>query len=153
MVAELKRKLITLYDTDYNLWVFETVKKLEKRDYDSIDWDNLIEEIFDLSKRDKRKLKSLLKKLFEHLLKLKYWKSEIERNKGHWQGEIRNFRQQIKDELKDSPSLKSYLQEIFEECYQESREIASDRTQLPLETFPESSIGNLGEILDKNWFP
>ena len=27
----------------------------------SIDWDNLIEEVLDLSKRDKRKLKSLLK--------------------------------------------------------------------------------------------
>ena len=106
-----------------------------------------------MSKRDKRKLKSLLKKLFEHLLKLKYWDSEKERNKGHWQGEIRNFRQQIKDELKDSPSLKNYLQEIFEESYHDSREIASDRSQLPLETFPESPIANLEQILDKNWLP
>jgi len=26
---------VTLYDTDYNLWVLETVKQLEKRDFDS----------------------------------------------------------------------------------------------------------------------
>jgi len=33
------------------------------------------------------------------LLKLKYWQSQVEYNRGHWEAEIANFRKQIKDEL------------------------------------------------------
>ena len=152
MLVQEKSSTKTLYDTDYNLWVLETVKHLESKDFESVDWENLIEEVSDLSRRDKKKLKSLLRNLFEHLLKLKYWESAIKDNKPHWEGEIINFRKQIKDELKDSPSLKSYLKEIIEECYQDGREIASRRSQLPLSTFPEQPITNLEQVLDENWF-
>ncbi len=153
MVAHLIKNQTDLYDTDYNLWVLETVKKLENRDFHSVDWENLIEEILDLSKKDKRKLQSLLKKLIEHLLKLTYWESERERNRNHWRREIRNFRQQIQEELIDSPSLKVYLIEIFDDCYQKGRRLASDALGLPLNTFPKSPIATLEQILDENWLP
>ena len=153
MVAELIKNQTNLYDTDYHLWVLDTVKKLENRDLDALDWENLIEEVLDLSRRDKRKMESLLMRLIEHLLKLGYWESEKERNKGHWQGEIANFRKQIKKELKASPSLKRYLEDIFDESYQDGRDIASKRSQLPLETFPKNPIASLEQILDENWLP
>jgi DNA repair ATPase RecN len=153
MVTQEKFLSKTLYDTDYNLWVLETVKQLQKREFNALDLDNLIEEVADLSRRDKRKLESLLTRLIEHLLKLKYWQSEREQNFGHWQGEVRTFRKQIKKELKASPSLKGYCQEIFEECYQDAREIVSDRSQLPLSTFPKKAIASLEQVLDENWFP
>ncbi|MBE9223649.1 DUF29 domain-containing protein [Cyanobacterium stanieri LEGE 03274] len=153
MVMQLQTDHKSLYDTDYNLWVLETVKKLEKKDLDSLDWENLIEEVLDLSKRDKRKIESLLMRLIEHLLKLQYWDEEKDRNKGHWQGEIRNFRKQIKRLLKDSPSLKPYLEEILGEFYQDAREIVSDRSQLPLNIFPETPMATLEKILDENWLP
>ena len=153
MFSDLKQLQESLYDTDYNLWIEETVKKLRAKDFETIDLENLIEEVSDLSRRQKKKLKNLLIKLFEHLLKLTYWESEREYNQGHWQGEIRNFRQQINDELQDSPSLKPYLLDIFIECYQKGKAIASDRSQLPLKTFPASVIGNIEQILDENWLP
>jgi len=153
MVAELIKNQTNLYDTDYNLWVLDTVEKLENRDLDSLDWENLIEEVLGLSRSDKRKLESLLTRLIEHLLKLGYWETEKERNRGNWEGEIANFRKQIKRLLKDSPSLKPYLKDFFEECYQDSREIASKRSQLPLNTFPERPIAPLEQILDENWLP
>jgi hypothetical protein len=142
-----------LYNTDYNLWVLETVKKLENREFNLLDLENLIEEVLDLSKRTKRKLQSLLIKLIEHLLKFSYWESERENNRGHWLAEIRNFRQQINLELEDSPSLKTYLLEIFEDCYQKGRTLAVDRSQLPPHTFPKEPIANLEHILDENWLP
>ena len=153
MVSKLKQLTKNLYDTDYNLWVEETVKKLQAKDFDALDLENLIEEVSDLSRREKRKLKNLLIKLFEHLLKLTYWKVEREYNQGHWEAEILNFRQQINDELKDSPSLKPYLSDIFIECYQKGRAIAAKRSQLPLDTFPSSPIANIEQILDENWLP
>ncbi len=108
MVASLKttnKELADLYESDYSLWVLETVKQLQNRDSQSLDLENLIEEVGDLSRRDQKKLKSLLRRLLEHLLKLKYWQSEVVRNQARWKGEILNFRQQIRDELQDSPSL------------------------------------------------
>ncbi len=153
MVVKLIENKQDLYNTDYNLWVLETVKKLENKDLENLDWENLIEEVLDLSKRDKRKLKNLLKRLIEHLLKLQYWQSERERNKRHWRGEITNFRQQIKYQLEDSPSLKSYLQEIFHSCYQDGRKIASEKSGLPLNMFPQKPFATIEQILDENWLP
>lgn len=77
----------------------------------------------------------------------------LDRSEGHWKGEIRNFRKQIKDELKDSPSLRNYLSEIFNECYQDSREIISNKAQLPLNSFPELPIADLEQVLDEDWLP
>ena len=142
MVAESKQAQKQLYETDYHLWVLETVKKLQNHEWEAIDWENLIEEISDSARRDKKKLKSLLKNLIEHLLKLKYW-----------QAEITNFRQLIRDELEESPSLQPYLYEIYPQCYAEARKIASQRSQLPLNTFPESTIAPLEQVLDENWLP
>ena len=155
MVIQLKQisQKSNLYDIDYNLWVLETVKKLENKDFEHLDLENLIEEVLDLSKRDKRKLKNLLIRLFEHLLKLKYWESEIDYNKRHWKGEIRNFRIQINDQIENSPSLKTYIQTIFEQCYQQGKAIASDKLGISLDSFPVSPIGNIEEILDENWLP
>ncbi|MGI0483664.1 DUF29 domain-containing protein [Geminocystis sp. CENA526] len=153
MVAQLVKKQTNLYNTDYNLWILETVKKLENRDLDSLDWENLIEEVLGLSRSDKRKLESLLTRLIEHLLKIGYWETEKERNRAHWEGEIINFRKQIKRLLKDSPSLKPYLKDFLEECYQDSRAIVSKKSQLPLNTFPEEPIAPLEQILDENWLP
>ena len=151
MVTEVKQVSQSLYDTDYNLWVLETVAKLQAKDFENLDLENLVEEVLDLSKRDKRKLESLLARLFEHLLKLKYWESERERNKGHWEREITNFRLQIIRLLEDSPSLRSHLENRFTKLYQDGCQLASKRSQLPLNTFPSSPIGNLEQILDENW--
>jgi len=153
MVAESQSTEKSLYETDYNLWVVETISKLKNQNYDAVDWDNLLEELADLSRREKRKLESLLTRLFEHLLKLKYWQTEMENNQGHWEAEILNFRKQIKKECKASPSLKQHLLNVWNECYQDGREIAAARSRLPLDQFPAKPIASLEQVLDENWFP
>ncbi|NUN64182.1 DUF29 domain-containing protein [Pseudanabaena biceps] len=145
-------ELRSLYNSDFAIWVEETAKHLQNRNFEHIDLENLIEEVLDLSRRDQKKLKSLLKRLFEHLLKLRYWQSEVTRNQSHWKREILNFRQQIKDELEDSPSLRPFLKKVFDECYQDGRKLAATATDLPLDIFPETAIASLDQILDENWF-
>jgi hypothetical protein len=153
MVAESQQVQKQLYESDYYLWVVETVKQLQDQNFEQIDWDNLIEEVSDLGRREKKKLKSLLRNLWEHLLKLKYWQSELERNQSHWKGEIRNFRKQIRDELEESPSLKNYLHDISAQCYEDAKEIVSDKSEIPLERFPEQPIAPLEQVLDEDWLP
>ncbi|WP_071518354.1 DUF29 domain-containing protein [Geitlerinema sp. PCC 9228] len=143
----------SLYERDYHLWILDTVQKLKDGNFQAVDWDHLIEEIADLSRREKRKLESLLTRLFEHLLKFRFWQDRLGENRGHWEAEILSFRKQIKRELKASPSLKNHLLAVWEECYQDGREIAAKRSQLPLETFPENPLGSVEQVLDENWLP
>lgn len=105
-MTELNTK--TLYDYDFALWIDDTVQKLKARNTADLDWENLIEEVESLGKREKRKLKSLLLRLFEHLLKRKH--TGMQECYRGWDLEIRNFTEQIKELLEESPSLKSYLQ-------------------------------------------
>ncbi len=153
MVAELRKTNTNLYDTDYNLWILDTVQKLQCKDLDNLDWENLIEEVLGLGRSDKRKLESLMTRLIEHLLKLGYWQSERNYNQNHWRREIRNFRKQIKRELKASPSLKNYLVQIFDELYQDARELLADDSGLPIDMFPEQPIATLEQLLDEDWLP
>ncbi|MEH2362477.1 DUF29 domain-containing protein [Nostoc sp.] len=153
MVTEIQPTTQTLYDQDYYLWLKTTINQLRAGQFSSVDLDNLLEELETMGRREKRRMKSLLIRLFEHLLKLTYWDKERERNEGHWKGEIRTFRREIKDQLKESPSLKPYILEIFDQCYQDARAEASDRSKLPIDTFPVVLLGSLEQILDENWFP
>ncbi len=153
MVTQIQPTTQTLYDQDYYLWLKTTINQLRAGQFSSVDLNNLIEELESMSRSEKRAIKSLLIKLFVHLLKLTYWDQERGRNQGHWKGEIRTFRGDINDRLKDSPSLKPYILEIFDECYQDAKLEASDRSQLPIDTFPITIIGSLEQTLDENWFP
>ncbi|MEG3438365.1 DUF29 domain-containing protein [Pannus brasiliensis CCIBt3594] len=140
-----------LYARDYCLWLETTIEKLRQKQFDVVDWENVIEELESVGRSDRRAVKNLLTRLFEHLLKLGYWKSEREYNANKWKGEIRNFRQQIKDELKASPSLKNYLIEVFPECYRNARDILADTSGLSIDTFPEEPIVTVEQALDESY--
>lgn len=109
-----------IYEKDFNLWVQEQANALKARQFTRLDYENLIEEIEDISKSEKRSLESYLERLIEHILKLKYWKSEYEYNQKHWQVEVKKFRNRLKRLLKRSPSLKNHLIEIYPEIYQDA---------------------------------
>ncbi len=58
---------LTLYDQDYLLWTEDTVNQLRNKKFHRLDLMNLIEEIEDLGKSQKRELKSRLEELLEHI--------------------------------------------------------------------------------------
>ena len=76
-IAQRQRKTLTMqsplrdhhepatavYEADYALWLQDTRNKLAQRDFAAIDVTHLLEEIDDLSRREKRKLKQLLRQL------------------------------------------------------------------------------------------
>jgi Domain of unknown function DUF29 len=55
--------------------------------------------------------------------------------------------------LQDSPSLKPYLIEFFDECYQDAREQAADETGLLLEIFPVIPLWSPEETLNPEFLP
>lgn len=123
-----------LYDHDFVAWCEATVAQLKAGQLDQIDLENLIEEIDSLGKRDRRELKSRLTVLLAHLLKRLY--VNLPENFNGWELTIREQRRQLQDILSDSPSLKSYLWEVFDQAY---ANVGSDlKLEYPQVEFPNS---------------
>ena len=150
MSTELQATQKSLYDTDFVRWVESTAAQLRAQDYASVDWANLIEEIESMSRQERKSLKSNLKVVWLHLLK---WQYQPNRRSKSWRSSLREHRERLVDDLKDSPSLKPYLQEIFAECYDRARAQAADETDLPLDTFPIDCPYTADQAIDSDFLP
>jgi hypothetical protein len=136
-----------LHEQDFNLWIEEIKQKIQNQDFVDMDWDNLLDEIDDMGKSEKRSLESYLQRLIEHILKLKYWESEGERNYRHWRAEVANFRNQINRLLKRNPSFKRYMEEIYPEIFAEVVQVRSLEFDIPDDIFIELEV-----IIKSNYF-
>ncbi len=150
MAAELQTSQKSLYEVDFVRWVETTAEQLRHQNYAAVDWANLIEEIEDMSRRERKSLKSNLVVILLHLLK---WEYQLYSRSGSWRGSIREHRRRVNDDLKDSPSLVPYLQEVLAECYDNARLQTADETDLPLETFPLSCPYTAEQLLDSEYLP
>ncbi len=149
MTARLSQKLDNLYDRDYYLWLESTANVLSDGRWNELDLENLIEEIESMGRSEKRAVESNLVVLLLHLLK---WFYQPSMQTGSWKGSILEHRRRLEKDLKASPSLKNYLQEVFAECYEDARQQAAAETGLPLETFPTASPFTPEEAINKDYF-
>ena len=139
-----------LYETDYLQWLEVAAERLRDRDYAAVDWENLIEEIEDMRRREQRSLKRNLIVLLLHLLK---WQYQPDCRSGSWESSIIEHRFRIQEALQDSPSLKPYLEEIFDSCYPYAAKRARAETGLPKEVFPEICPYEMEEVLAEDFLP
>lgn len=153
MNSEIKMKLASLYDTDYQRWLDQTVAQLQAHDFGNLDLDNLVEEIESLGKSEKRAISSYLLRLCEHFLKLRYWESERELCFRGWVLEINNFRSEVELILQDSPSLKNFLNENFLSLYRRSRTNLLKVIGQSMDLIPAEPEFTLEQALDEDWLP
>ncbi len=147
MNTELEVSHSNLYETDYYLWLQETIEKLKDQNYEQVDWTNLIDEIEDMPKSERRSLSSNLIIVLLHLLK---WQYQPNRRSQSWKLSIVEHQIRIEETLEDSPSLKGYLVEILEKQYQKAVRLASAETGLESETFPSECPYSIAEILESD---
>lgn len=95
----------SLYESDFLLWTQETVAKIRAKDFDHIDFENLIEEIEALGRSEKQELENRLETLLAHLLKRIY--VDMPDCFNGWENTIREQRRRIILRLKNTPSLKA----------------------------------------------
>ncbi|MDJ0575011.1 MAG: DUF29 domain-containing protein [Xenococcaceae cyanobacterium MO_234.B1] len=129
------QQLQKLHKKDFNLWLKQTALAIRNRDFTNMDWDNLLEEIEDMGASQKRALRSYTKRLIDHILKLRYWYSEKEYNAKGWRTEIINFRDEIKEILQESPSLKNYLEENYKTWYNKCVRAMKEEFDIPNNNF------------------
>ncbi|MEA5509037.1 DUF29 domain-containing protein [Crocosphaera sp. UHCC 0190] len=150
----------TLYDYDLQLWIEQTISQLKNREFESLDIENLIEELVDLGKSEKNALRSNLMILLAHLLKLTVQHDVPDSMKGSWYSSVVEHRQRVLNNLVDTPSLQSFLREAIAKAYPQGRKLAIKQGKLgkfgvrvPEESeYPLICPFSVEQILDEDFY-
>jgi Domain of unknown function DUF29 len=140
----------SLYETDFLAWIETTAVQLRAKNFAAIDWENLLEEIDAMGRRERRSLESNLVILLMHLLK---WQYQPEQRSGSWKGSIREHRRRIRKDLQDSPSLQPYFRKIIATTHLDAVAAAADETGLALSEFPRECLYSVEQLLDPEFLP
>lgn len=139
-----------VYDRDYCLWIESMMQLLREGKLTELDIPNLLEELDDMSGSQRDALESNLEIILMHLLKYCF---QVQLRSRSWLLTIFEHRNRLKKAFKRSPSLQRYYQEVFPECYQTARRMASIETGLPISDFPEVSPFTPEQVLDIDYLP
>jgi hypothetical protein len=150
--------LATLYQTDYAAWTRRNAELLRARRFDELDIEHLLEELSDMSKSDRRELYSRLLVLLSHLLKWEFQYRALSERwrefKGDsWRSTIIEQREQLVELLRQSPGLKSAIEDTITEAYPAAVRLAHKETRLPRSTFPETCPYSRAQIFDDDFYP
>lgn len=140
----------SLYEQDFCLWVEQAMTLLREGNLKELDLENLLEEIEDMGRSEKRSISSNLEVVLMHLLKYKYQPSK---RSSSWRYTIIEHRRRLFKDFKISPSLKKYFLEEFADAYAGARKLASVETEIPIHTFPLESPFTPEQVLDEDYLP
>ena len=121
------RQTSGLYERDFYSWGLQQADALRRHDFAAVDLENVIEEIEDLAKAQRRTWEVYCARNIEHLLKINYWDRSTEWVLRHWAQEIRDFRKQMSKLIEKNPGLKDACDEMFAEAWEDGRDYAVDR--------------------------
>jgi hypothetical protein len=140
----------SLYEQDFNLWIESTIELLQQKRFDELDIENLIYEVESMGNNDKKSVKSNLRILLMHLLK---WQYQPDKRTNSWRTTIKEHRNRLDDDFADSPSLRIYFLEVFDECYQKARDLASSETGLSISVLPTECPFHPDLVLNSDFLP
>lgn len=138
------------YEGDFFAWSRDQAERLKSLRPDGLDWSNLAEEIESLGRTEKREIRSRMAVLLLHLLK---WEFQPTHRSESWRASIYEQRSRIKDDLKESPSLREYPAQILHSEYRIAKANAAAETKLPPDAFPADCPYEAGQVLDFAFLP
>jgi hypothetical protein len=133
-----------LYDRDFHLWIGAQVEALRAARFADLDLQNVIEELDALAKRERSALRAQLRRLFLHMLKLRY---QPEKRTHSREDSIGQAMQKVFDILDVPPSLRGAVLTYALKAYAGARTGAARETRLPLATFPGSLSNDFQSIV------
>ena len=143
-----------LYEADFTAWAEETVQLLRNERFDKIDMNALIEEIEGLAGADRKAIRSQLRRLLFHLIKLRYLTDhDYDRAGRGWQDSIIDARAEIENNIENSPSLADYPAIQLNYIYPKARQDAV-RSQPSLEPIVSTACPwSIEQVLNPDFFP
>ena len=147
-----------LYELDSYAWAREQAGLLRRaaalRLNVPLDWSNLAEEIDDLASARRKAVRSQIRRLLEHLLKLEHSRSVDPR--AGWIETVLDARDEVGDDL--TPTLRQEVEEELTQLYRQARRKAEmglirHREQEVARDLPAECPYGLAEILQDEWYP
>ena len=125
---------------------------LRARRFGELDLDNLIEEVEDLSRRERDAVESFVETLVEHFLKLAF--SSAERPRRGWLVTVDKHRAKLARKL--TTTLRNHLEAELPALYARlrrpvARQLEKDRVRS--DALPLDCPYTLNQILDADWYP
>jgi hypothetical protein len=136
------------YDRDFYSWSLEQARLVRQGRWDSVDRENVAEEIESLGREQFNKLESALRVLMMHMLK---WDHEADRRSRSWSISIRQQRLEIDDVLADNPGLKTRIAEAVARGYRKARLEAAKETGLDEKVFPDACPYSWDDIVSRQF--
>jgi ABC-type phosphate transport system auxiliary subunit len=141
-----------LYENDFPLWAERQAALLRAKRFDELDLDNLIEEVEDLSRRERDAVESHVETVLEHLLKLEL--SSAERPRRGWLVTVDKQRAKLARKL--TTTLRNHLEAELRALYAGLRRPVArqlEKDGVPQDALPAACSYTLDQILDPDWFP
>ncbi|MEB3294755.1 MAG: DUF29 domain-containing protein [Synechococcales bacterium] len=141
---------LPLYERDFHAWAIEQAALLRDRQWQSLDWDHLSEELQALGRQQRQELVNRLSILLGHLLK---WQYQPQARSRSWLATIRIQRRELTRLLQSNPSLQPFLEEALQYGYANGRDLAMGETNLPEATFPLELAYSMEFVFDPASYP
>jgi hypothetical protein len=145
METHMEAKKLNLYDKDYYGWIVENVSLLKAKRFNDVDLKNLIEELKDMGKSEKRSLESYLTNLISHRLK---WDLQPNKRSNSWIGTINIARRKVTKLLEENPSFKNLAETLLQDAYVDGVYEAMSDTGLQESEFPGECPYKLNDLLN-----
>ena len=121
MATRVRTRNSHLYEQDFYAWAREQATLLRAGRYDELDLEHLTEEVEDLGGSLYRSVRSRVRTIIEHLLKLEY--SPAAEPRGLWRDTVHAQRADLEDDL--TASLKRRLRSELQRQYLRARDAAA----------------------------
>ena len=138
------------HETDFYSWTQEQASLLRQGRLGELDSANLMEEIEDMGRSERRELINRLAVLLAHLLK---WQYQPERRSNSWKSTIKEQRRKVARVLRLNPGLKPNMADSLEDAYGDSVLIAARETGLDENAFPAECPWTVPQALDNEFWP
>jgi hypothetical protein len=138
------------FEEDFSLWAKHQAQLLREGRFELLDIEHLAMEIDDMAGRERRELSSRLKVLIGHLLK---WQFQPRKRTRSWRGTIRDQRDEIRELLEQSPSLRRQVASLAGKRYRVVVENVADETGLAASDLPATCPYSARELLDDDFLP
>jgi hypothetical protein len=135
----------TLYEIDFAEWADHTADLLRARKFAAIDWESVIEEVETLGRSERAAVRSQLRRMLVHLIKQRV---QPERAGASWQISVASARMEIRNDIRDSPSLRRHLEDSLRVIYSDAVEEAVIQMSLQTADLPADCPWTVDQLLD-----
>ncbi len=140
----------TLYDTDYYSWTQEQARLLSERQYEHLDMQHLIEEIYEMGGSVLQSFVSHAAIAAAHLLK---WEFQPERRGSSGQKTIKAQRALAREILEENPGIEGKLGPLTLRIGRNAISIAARDMGDAADRLPDECPYALAQILDDGFWP